>query len=78
MYTYIYVWIYENSGYVRATTLTVFRKIQGNFHSISQRQPVNTQFTRPPCSCLAGWLPATKPSGHDRQRLSYKENKQFR
>ena len=65
MYTYIYVWIYENSGHVRATTLTVFMKIQGIFHSISQRQPANTQFTQPPRFCLAGWLPATKPSGHD-------------
>ena len=53
------------------------KKLQGIFQSINHRQPDNTQCTHPACLWLAGWLPATKPTGHDWQRLSYKQNKQF-
>ena len=53
------------------------KKLQGIFQSINHRQPDNTQCTHPACLWLAGWLPATKPTGHDWQWLSYKQNKQF-
>ena len=49
------------------------KKLPGIFQSINHRQPDNTQCTHPACLWLAGWLPATKPTGHDWQRLSYKQ-----
>ena len=53
------------------------KKLQGIFQSIGHRQPDNTQFTHPACLWLAGWLPATKPTGHDWQRLSCKKISSF-
>ena len=53
------------------------KKIHRIFSSINHRQPVNTQPTHPPCLCLAGWLTAHKPAGHDCSRHSCMENKHF-
>ena len=70
--------MFENGAHVRTATLTVFQEITEDFfYSINHRQSVNTQLTHPPPLCLAGWFSATKPAGHDRQRLCCKEHRQF-